>query len=79
MTSMKIVQFSRHPPPLLSIDYINSCLVNSGDGANPIFFIKKMKIERPEHLLPLTLLLPLTSISNYTLDNTNDPRNEKRF
>ena len=32
----------------------------SGHGANPIFFNKK-RIGRPEHLLTLTLLRPITA------------------
>ena len=33
----------------------------SGHGANPIFCNKKIKIGRPEHLLPPTPLRPVTS------------------
>ena len=41
------------------MDVHDVCLSKSGDVVNPIFFNKKIKIGRPEHLLPLNPLPPL--------------------
>ena len=46
------------------MDVHDVCLSKSGDAVNPIFFNKKIKIGRPEHLLPLTPY-PLSKLTSY--------------